>query len=218
MKIVLPYKDRGNYLRIALATIREACRGHKDIEIMMYDDGSVGKSPDLIDDMNNVHVIKRNKCIGPYQSKAVAISDTFAKFKDEPYLLTLDSDCIVHPNIISVVHQMVADLPDMGMGSVFNTKKHQFDRKLIKGKYVLKKDIGGLGTIIRRDVWDWYNEMTTKHGPKHKGWDWDMTLWLNTQKKWRQYSTLSSYVDHIGQSGSHSGPDCPIDRAYRFLD
>ena len=114
---------------------------------------------------------------------------------------------------------MIVDLKDMGIGTVFNTNTHKpKSNTSIKTRYIEKNDVGGLGTIVNKNAWLWYKDKTTNVGPKHKGWDWDMCMWLNTQEKWKIYCTKKSYVEHIGQSGSHSGPGCKIDKAMRFLE
>ena len=217
MKVILPFRDRTNYLRLTLATIKEAMRGLKGIELILVNDASDDKLPAIINELPCT-VWTRKERVGPYGSKAVAVRRVFDEF-DDKFVMTLDSDCIVHPMAFGVAAKMVADLPKMGLGTVFNTPKHTFNPKdIVKSRYVRKDFVGGLGTVIKKDAWEWYISCASKYGQKHKVWDWDMCLWLKESKKWEIYCTFDSFVDHIGQSGSHSGPECPIDRAFRFLE
>ena len=216
MEVVLPFKDRPNYLRITLASYIEAIRGRNDIHLTLYDDCS-STIPAIVNEVPNATLMKRKKCLGQYQSKAAAIQDTFNHYANISFVLCLDSDCIIHPGIFNAIANMIKDLPNMGIGTVFNTPTHP-EISCVLEKYVTKEHIGGLGTVIKKDAWEWYVTQTRTNGAKHIGWDWDICLWLKTTEKWKIFSTIRSYVDHIGQSGSHSGPGCNIDRARRFLE
>jgi len=217
MRVVLPFKNRPNYLRLTLSTIKEAMRSRTDIKLHLFDDMSTTAYPLIIEEMD-LMITKNSTLAGPYQATSRAINEEFLICEDE-YLFALDADCIVHPNIFNIVENMVKDLPKMGFGTLFNTDTHKVKagNRDAKG-YVRKVSIGGLGCIIKRDAWEWYRKQTTQKGPKHKGWDWDFCYWLATTDQWHICSTINSYVDHMGQTGSHSGPSCEIDRAIRFLE
>ena len=216
MKVVLPFKDRPNYLRITIATLIESLRYEASVEVILFNDVS-SVQPDIINDnLDKLQIINRDKPLGSFLSKAGAIQHVFDNYPDEEYVLCLDSDCVIHPDAYTATKNMISDLPDMGIGTIFNSSRH--DTVVDGDQYIEKKDIGGLGAIVKREVWDWCNNMTEKHGRKHPGWDWNMCIWITESKKWKIYSTKRSYIEHIGQTGSHSGPACIIDRANRFTE
>lgn len=218
MHVIITKHNRNNYLRITLSTFMEAIRDYPEVKITIFDDNSqVDNEPDIVHE-HDLDVIYWGESNGPYRAVAKAIDQTFAEY-DESSLVIIDSDCVIHPNFVPVVNQMSIDLPDMGFGSVFNTANHSdIIAEVCNAKYLQKKTIGGLGVIVNRDAWEWHKQMTKEHGEKHKGWDWNFCLWLNETDNWKIYSTAQSYVEHIGQTGSHSGPACSIDKAIRFLD
>ena len=218
MIAVLPFRDRPNYLRITLASLKEALRTSPDTEVYIFNDASTVPYPDILKEISRSTIIKRNSAVGPYKSKSSAITEVFQKTKTS-VVITLDSDCLIHPGAFRAASEMLANLPDMTVGTIFNSDRHKdHDPNFKLKKYVIKDDIGGLGVVIKRSTWEWYLKITKDKEELHEGWDWNLCLWIKKFKEKKIYSTIRSYIDHFGQIGSHSGPACPIDRAIRFME
>jgi hypothetical protein len=220
LNICITHKDRNNYLRVTLATLREACRGHDDVRIYLYNDGSTLPLPEIVHEMENVEVID---IAGQYklhdgdaaQRYNYVLRETFER-SGATHVFITDSDAAFHPQVISVIKDMIATLPDIGIGSVFNAVNHRDDTPTDDARYVHKLLVGLFCTVISRTAWEKYGINISK------GFDHGLCGGIRGDSIMKIYCTQRSYVEHIGHSGIHNrgNPDSPdyIDRAKRFFE
>jgi glycosyltransferase involved in cell wall biosynthesis len=230
--IVLPFHNRPNYLAITLATLREAIVSNELMgmgpSVITFDDASTEPYPNILDleiDTKVIikeHVKNEGEPLTSYRASSFIIDHVFNNYSDN-VVVVIDSDCIVHPKAIHEIHALLKEFPDMGFGSVYNSCNHK-GLKDYKDKYLKKEHIGGLGSVIRKEAWEWHKCQPSIEDAMGRddvawGWDWNLCKTLNMpESKWNIYTTINSYVEHFGQTGTHSGPYCKIDKAIRFLD
>jgi hypothetical protein len=204
-----------------LATLKEACRGHDDVRIYLYDDGSLTILPDIVREMKNVQVVQM---FGSYQAAnnnestpryKYVINDMFER-TDEDHIFIADSDAAFHPQAIRAIKEMIEDIPEMGMGGIFNAVHAGDGNRYMDDKYVHKTVLGMFCTVLRREVWEKYG-----HGIM-KSFDMSLTSRIEQDPDWHVRVTFKSFVEHLGHSGMHNrgNPDRLdyIDRAKRFFD
>lgn len=216
IKIIVPYRGRYDYLRITMSTLKESIRG-LDARIVLYNTCPVDMehSLDIFSEIDRLEV-KNITCKNIDTILPKVINDAFAS-ADDDYIILLDSDTLVHPKAITQFVSMYNDLPDLGLGTLFNTETHEFSSILKPAqKYGIKRTIGGFGCLIKRSAWDEYG--------KHikDGWDVEMSNNIADSPKYNVYCTVNSYLEHIGISGTHArceiGHPLSIDRASNFFD
>lgn len=212
--IVIPYNDRINYLRITLSTLKEACRG-LETEIYLYNTCPDKKNSNvpIFKDFDNLN-IKHLTCTGIDSLLPKVITDAFDS-TDNNFIILLDSDTLVHPEAINKFMEMYRDIPNLGIGTLFNTTSHRFHTN-VNDRYGSKVIIGGFGLIIKRNAWK-------KHGRNvRKDWDVVFPRGVFNSDEYSVYCSYDSYLEHIGMTGTHKrnkeGEPLSIDRASNFFD
>lgn len=216
IKIVIPYRDRLDYLRLTLATLKESARGH-DIHVTLYNTCPKKEENNLgiLEEFDSIEV-KNIICKNIDTLIPKVIDDAFKNVHDE-YIILLDSDTVVHPKAIEKFLQMYNDLPQMGLGTLFNTMEHPFN-VIIRPEqtYGIKLTIGGFGCIIKRRAWIKYGKKIRQH------WDVEMSNNIAKSGEFNVYCSINSYLEHIGYSGTHRrndlGHPMSIDRASNFFN
>ena len=215
-RIAIPFRGRLEYLKLTLATLKEAMRG-QDIPITLYNTCPTkeGNNLDIIAEMEHVE-IKNITCSSIDTIIPKVITDAF-NISEDDYVILLDSDSIVHPKAIEKFKEMADECPDLGLGTLFNTATHPFIEK--GDKYGTKRTIGGFGCLINRYAWNQYGKRIKTH------WDVEMSNNISDSNEFHVYCTIHSYLEHMGFSGTHRhgtleelGEPHSIDRASNFFN
>lgn len=225
--IVTTYKNRPNYTTITYATLREALKNFDgEVDLYFYDDASTVPVPPIVDEMRQASGVrgffrhKNETGLGAEHGNVDSITKCFEKFPDITHVLVLDNDMCVHPFALNAIKKMIEDIPNLGCGSIFNSNVFP-EKEIVKERYVVKDVNPGNGSVIQREAWFWHLSVSTPKldkNPKQPGWDWNLSAWMkDSGGKWNVYSTLQSYVEHIGTSGTNVS-DAFMTRARRFRE
>lgn len=231
MEIVIPYNMRLNYLKITLATLKEALRTtSEEFSVKLYNTNQDGMGNDLeiFKEFDNLEVktnIKSNvgyeilkhgnllSDIDDFMPKIIndAINNT-----DREFMLLLDADTVLHPLALEKAVGLCKRFPDLAAGTIFNSMISEFS-DFVDDEYGRKKLIAGFGLIIKKDVW---LDFCKTNAPI---WERDYLMYVHDRSEYNTYCTRHSYLEHIGFSGLHktaeeSGHPLSIDRALNFFD
>jgi hypothetical protein len=218
INVLLPYKDKMNYLTLALCTLREAIKNYQNVKVYLYNTSGFDEIPDLAQEMmaEGVPIIYRstNQFRSIEHMYDTIVPRLFKEIK-ENHLTIIESDAIIHPMIFNAINEFLLRFPNLAYGSVFNTPSHPAIGKEIDGKYIQKRTLGFLGAIIRGDLWAGFNRRKWGNCV-----DASFGRYLKS-KRIPLYCTKKSYIEHIGFSGKHKRIGRVhdlIDRATNFLD
>lgn len=237
MIIVSPICGRDGYVRIMLATLKEAMRDHDDVNIKLYDNSHTKIYLDIYRDMGDnlkVRYIDKRPNTVSHACHFIYIDmldDIFRLLPNEDYVVNVDSDCCIHPDFVKVVKQAVSDLPRIGHISLYSEGNHPEPTSVFKG-YHIRSHISMTASIVGRKAWEtfpkpqsheemrafWSNHISAK---EHAGGiDGAFSSWCNEQG-YGCYSTIRSYVEHIGAVGQYAAMNedgaSNAHRARRFL-
>ena len=237
MHIISPWKDRLGYVTIMLATLKEAMRGHDDVHVTLYNNESQCQPPSICDDFGDdlSHVLMKSR-VNPVSHSAhhlyIDMLDYQFDWSDEKFVVTIDSDCCVHPEFIDAAKQMIIDLPQLGHASLYSEGNHPEPTEFIDEIYHVREHISMTASIVNRDLWEIFpkpkaeNEIRAfwepyLNGSPHAGGiDGALSTFAHQQSGFGCYSTVRSYVDHIGAIGLYSDQDAggssSAHRARRF--
>ena len=217
LHVILPFKNRINYVRLCAATLAEALKGHDDVHVRAFDHNSDQPVPDILKE--TVHkVIRHDAPIvdprGPGRVVAKIITDEFKEHNTD-HIFILESDAVLHPLAFDVVKTMIEELPDMGLGSIFNTHHHPDTSSV--NQYVRKESLGLFCSIIRRQAWDKHNGLMLDGGGGYS-----FSEALRGDDEYDLYCTYNSYAEHMGYEGINIREDDDtsnrVDRARRFMN
>lgn len=210
--IVITSKDRFNYLRITLATLKEGIRYLDPTSFNIYLwDNSTSSLPDIVNEFSNLIVVRQNPIwAGAYSHTRYnnVITDAFIR-SDKEYLFQLDADGVLHPDFYSQCLTLLNDFPGIGYAGIFNTPTHP-PTATIRDKYVKKNVIGFFATLISRTTW---NALHKSGHTMNDDVEYGLARFCNGT-----ITTINSYVEHIGISGSHQHCDGSVDRAKNFFN
>jgi len=239
INVLIPYQNKWNYLRVTLCTLREAVKEYPNVHIYLFNTNGNkdGQKPELVEDLP---VSFYN--VGPFKSIELMYHHilplVFKQMKGK-YLTIIEADAVLHPLIFKKgVSTLISELPNMGMGSVFNTpfhktivnfpaKKNLPDEDGKKNVYYLEKaSLGFFGSVIRKDLWRG-TRIRGVHGGAKQTIDWSYGKNV-AARKLKLYCTGHSFIEHIGFEGKHQrkvhckhfAVPCAaqIDRAINFYD
>ncbi|MCB9877271.1 MAG: hypothetical protein H6835_06670 [Planctomycetes bacterium] len=192
----IPYCGRLNYLRMLLATLREA----DDIErtrVLIYKTRPGLDVPEKLLRGLDAQVVELD--LGAHKNRLAHHSvwqHVFVNHYEHDHLLSFDCDAAVHPWALVKTREMIERFPDLGMGCLFNQESY-VDIDFGDPLYFLKRQIGFLGVVMSRKVvammWDKpsvdsiYSKACVEAGLKI-------------------YCTRTSFVEHLGWEGLNS-PD-----------
>lgn len=209
INILIPFKDKMNYLTLLLCTLKEAIKRYPKVKIFLCDTNANNTVPSLAIDMPVIF-----KSFKPFPNITTMylyiIPIIFQEIEDDNLML-IEADAVVHPEIFITVNKMIKELPDMRYGSVFNTKNHPAIKK-VKDEYLKKDCMGFFGSIINRQSW---NSLKIEGGI-----DWSYCRHVRNQNM-GIYCTNRSYIEHMGFSGAHYELDKGvrlIERSINFFD
>lgn len=193
---VIPYCGRLNYLRMLLATIREA-DGADDVRVLIYRTRPNVEIPERLLHGLDGEVVEFD--LGDHKNRYAhhaVWQDVFLKHYEHDFLVGFDCDAAVHPWAFRKTREMIERFPDMGMGCLFNQESYA-DIDCGDPLYFEKHQIGFLGVVMSRKVvammWDRpavdsiYSKACVEAGLKI-------------------YCTRTSFVEHLGWEGLNS-PD-----------
>ena len=202
-------RNRPNYLAITLTTLNHAIRKmERPPKVFIFNGGE----PIQVDVAWYPFVVIHQgdwKDTGINNVYVRALKETFA-LSTKQFVMILDSDAVVHPEMLNAAEQMLSDIPQLEFGSVFNAKSSNAVPP--DTKYFKKHSLGALGSMIRREVFaelyerglssdddSHFEREFSNYGREHDG----------------NWCTTRSYIEHIGFTGLHTDV---IDRAINFLD
>lgn len=217
--VVIPWKDRTPYLRITLATLEEAARGRKDVQIIIYNNSSLDDLPIITQDCTWMNISLRDLPVTDCHYNYVnMLKDAFSTV-DADYIITQDADGCIHPDFFDVADRAIADIPDLGHFSFFNEDCHPEPTEVFGERYHSREHISFFSTIISRKAWELFPIPNFGDPMKDNCMDGNFSWFINEQTPYRVCSTIRSYAEHIGMEGQHviKLPDKEIiARARRF--
>lgn len=205
MRIVCPWKDRDGYVSIMLTTLKEAMRGHNDVHLSMYNHQSTQPIPPIAKDYGDQieHVMLHS--VDCHHTFIDMFNAEFAVCDDD-YIVSIDSDCCVHPKFIDAVKSMVNDLPNMCHGSLYSEGNHPEPIEVVKSIYHQRCHISMTACIVSRKAWEAFPKPQPGDEIRFGCIDGAFSTFCHEQFK-GCYSTRRSYVQHIGDIGAYSNQD-----------
>lgn len=217
MRVVIPWKDRVGYLRICLATIREALRDFKDpVHITVYNNESSVEIPSIAIENCDIVNLPGDDCHHVFIDM---FNHQFSQIDDD-YIINIDSDCCVHPSFFHAAKKMIEDLPQLGHASLYSEGNHPEPTKKIKDIYHVRGHISMTASIISRAAWSAFKKPTKGEEIRFGCIDGAFSTFVHEQFN-ACYSTIRSYVEHIGAVGAYSNlrddGSSSCHRARRFM-
>lgn len=197
--------------------MQEAMRDFKKpVHITLYNNESEREIPDIAREMCDVVNLPGNDCHHVFIDM---FNKEFSRIDDD-YIVNVDSDCCVHPSFFNAVDQMVRDLPDLGHASLYSEGNHPEPSEKIKDIYHVRGHISMTASVISRAAWNAFKKPTKGEEIRFGCIDGAFSTFVHEQFN-ACYSTVRSYVEHIGAVGaysnlSHDGASS-CHRARRFL-
>ena len=156
----------------------------------------------------NVKLIMNKVNIGCDVNVVRAIREAFFS-GGEQFVIVTDSDAIYNPKwILKLLEAKSQISEEIGMIGVFNTQEHkqieEYNENLI-----VKSSLGGLAVMLNRDVF-------MNQALMFRAWDWSYSYLCGRMKK-RIFCTRNSYVEHIGDLGTHSTDGYSSSKAINFV-
>lgn len=224
--ITIPWHNRNSYLKITLATLKEALRGYGSIPILLFRHNSKELIPKIADDARiELNDLDSKNCHHVYMDM---MKIAFQRYNID-YVLNIDADACVHPNLIKSVEKMINNVDDIGHLSFFNedchpepTDKKSFQDKADQFFYTDRKHISFFCSLLARKAWDQFVPNIPKDGQEFDFGcaDGMLSTFISSKTNLKVYCTHQSYAEHLGFNGTHSGetPDgrCTSSRARRF--
>ena len=207
-----------------LSTLQEAMRGHGDVRVRLYNNESRQPPPPIAGAFGRRLTHQFIKSHNPSVSHAChhvyvdMISDAFASCSDD-YVVNIDSDCCVHPEFITRAKEMIATLPHLGMASLYSEGNHPEPTEVVERYYHRREHVSMTASIISRKVWEKFPKPTAadeirafwephiKNKGHAGGIDGALSAFAHDMDGVGCFSTIQSYVDHIGAVGQYSAQD-----------
>lgn len=202
MRIVIPWRDRVPYLTITLATLKEAMRGHDDVHVTLYNNESQQPAPEICDEFLSL----THRPLAAYDCHHTFINMFNTEFDlcDDDYIVSMDSDCCVHPSFIKAVKRMIADLHPFGHASLYNEGNHPEPReKTGDGLYHVRGHISMTACVVGRHAWKTFQKPKPGEKIRFGCIDGAFSTYCH-ERALGCYSTVKSYVDHIGSEGAYT--------------
>ena len=191
---VIPYCGRLNYLRMLLATIREA-DNVADVRVLIYRTRLDADVPeDLLRDLNASIIDFDLGADKNWHAHHAVWQDVFLNHYEHEFLLNFDSDAIVHPWVFTKTQEMIQRFPDMGMGCLFNQESDP-DIDFGDPLYFHKDVIGFLGAVISRKL----VALLWEQPAEDRGYS-----AACAEAGWKICCTRTSFVEHLGWEGLNS--------------
>tara|TARA_R110002096_G_scaffold186882_1_gene366028 strand:+ start:1005 stop:1676 length:672 start_codon:yes stop_codon:yes gene_type:complete len=205
MKIVSPWRDRRNYVSIMLTTLHEAMRRHDDVQVHLYDNESIELAPPIALEMSSVNRLKFYNIVA-HDCHHVFIDMFNHAFEtcDDDHIINIDSDCCVHPAFISAAKKMIEQLPDLGHASLYSEGNHPEPKEKVHGIYHVRPHISMTASIISRAAWEAFKKPKPGEEIRFGCIDGAFSTFVHESAEFGCYSTVNSYVDHIGAHGAYS--------------
>jgi len=207
MRIVIPWRDRFGYLSICLATLREAMRYHDDVYITIYNNESSYELPPIVYEMMKSGELTVKDLPGK-DCHHVFIDMFNEEFKhcSDDHIVNIDSDCCVHPSFIQAVKDMIRDLPDLGHASLYSEGNHPEPTEKVGEKYHRRGHISMTASVISRKAWAAFKKPQRCEEIRFGCIDGAFSTFVHEEFR-ACYSTIRSYVEHIGAIGAYSNLD-----------
>jgi len=132
------------------------------------------------------------------------INYAFDSYFNCQHILNIDSDAIVHPELFGAVSKAIYDLPDAGAIGFFNESCHPEPKEKYKEIYHARNHCSMLGLLINRNAWNDFKKPNPGQQIDYGCIDGMFTSWVAQSGKYRLYTTVRSYVDHIGFKETHA--------------
>ena len=205
MRIVTPWRDRQGYLTIMLATLKEAMRDHNDVHVTLYNNESKAPPPEICNEFSSLE----HRTVSAFDCHHVFINMFNEEFErcDDDYILNIDSDCCIHPYFIHAVKELVQECPDFGHASFYNEGNHPEPPTILMGKYHVRDHISMTASLIRRGAWEAFKKPTPGSDMRDGCIDGALSWSVSESTEWNCYSTVRSYVEHIGATGAYAQID-----------
>lgn len=113
---------------------------------------------------------------------------------DDDIFIQADSDLIFDKDLINFVIESINKTD--GIMSLYNSKKHKKIQAI--GEFVIKKDLGGAGTVFKREIL----QEIIREVPCNNCYDWAWSNFL-VKKGIKLYCSKRSYFQHIGFYGQN---------------
>ncbi len=193
---VIPYCGRLNYLRLLLATIREA-DAVDGVRLLLYRTRRDLEIPARLLQGLDAKVVEFD--LGEERNWLVHHAvwlDVFDIHRGHDVILNFDSDAIVHPWVFRKARAMLERFPDLGLGTLFNQES---DPDLDCGDplFVEKRSLGFLAALVTRKVVD----LVRREPQEDRGF-----AAACLRKGWKIVASRTSFAEHMGWEGLNS-PD-----------
>ena len=188
----IPYCGRLNYLRMLLATIRDA-DGVDTVQVRIYRTRRDAEIPQSLLRGLDAQIVELEPAVGRYAHHDVW-QHAFVEHYQHDFLLNFDSDAVVHPWVFTKTREMIQRFPDMGMGCLFNQESDP-DLDFGDPHYFHKASIGFLAAIVSRQLVAamWGNPAVDRGYSA-----------ACAAAGWPIVCTRTSFVEHLGWEGLNS--------------
>lgn len=165
----------------------------------IYDDCSDSIDLNFLEKNSN-HLIVNSKNIGVHKTKWKQFRNFLnSNFK---YLYITDSDSLHDPNFLSVLESLPKDNP-------ISLYTSHVNGDVDCDKYFFRKYSGGISHFYTREMVEKIVFYLDKHGEPNSGWDYKAIDFIGKP----MLVTKTSYVEHLGYGGLHSGKSWNHDKA-----
>lgn len=197
--------NRPDYLKRSMESLKKSNLPENTI-IIIKDDCSTDKK--TIDIINNVKflnkiqkiVIKNSSHEGVDKNSRTLFKYCFKKTESN-YIIVLNDDIIYNANWYYKMMDAKESIKNekIGMLTCFNTKAHR--GKKYNNIVNINSSVGGMCLIIHRNI-----ALSKEVQKEGTGWDHNAVRLCKTIE-YKMFSTIQSYVEHIGLKGQHKRSD-----------
>jgi len=203
--VCMPWHDRVNYLRIALATMDEAARGRDDVQVVVYRNNNDEPAPAIVQDTKWLRVaVKDLPTTNCHYNYINMMRDAFDTF-DVDHVFTQDADAIIHPRYFDMADTALDRLDDLGLFSFFNDDCVPESHEVVKDVFHRRPHISFFSTFIMRRAWDAFPKPAPNEQLTAGCMDGHLSLWVANESEYGVYSSICSHAEHLGYGGTHAG-------------
>lgn len=208
--VVMPVYGNPTFVRSAFESIKAAMHGHKDLALVIVNDGSPSESVNKLweefpwDNTPNVILLRHEKNMGVLEAIKTGLRQL--RHLSPAIMCNLDSDVIIKKETFDVLIDRVLRAPEKSLVTGFNTPNHPALGE--NSDYLVEKlSIGGVNICYRTQLYDELIASYLDWIPKadQNAWDWLLVAAMH-ENRYRIYATKPSVVQHIGAIGMHSDP------------